>query len=87
MTKIYPLNRNIADEIKNYRHIVFFEESCGEGSISEKIGTKLAECGYRGSYERVTASGYIKHASVSSILEKLGMSSEKIAEKVRNMLK
>ena len=87
LTKIYPLNKDIVKEIDGYGKIVFFEESSGEGSISEKIGTKLAESGYSGTYQRVTAKDYIRHASVSSILEKLGMNSEKMAEKVRNMLK
>lgn len=82
-TKIYPINRDIINEIKDYKRIVFFEESMGNGSISEKIGSKLAEAGYSGDYSRVTADNYVKQASVHSCLEKLGMTSEKIVEYIQ----
>ena len=55
----------------------------GNGSISEKIGSKLAEAGYSGDYSRVTADNYVKQASVHSCLEKLGMTSEKIVEYIQ----
>ena len=57
----------------------------GEGSISEKIGDVLSELGYRGDYSRVTANGFVKQASVMSCLEKLGLTSEKMAEYIRGM--
>lgn len=83
LTKIYPLSRDIINEIKSYKRIVFFEESMGNGSISEKIGSKLAESGYSGDYSRVTADGYVKQSSVKSGLEKLGFTCEKMAEYVQ----
>ena len=87
LTKIYPLSRDITGEMKNYKRIVFFEESMGNGSISEKIGNKLAESGYSGDYSRVTADGYVKHASVRSCLEKLGLTCEKMAEYIQERCK
>ena len=83
LTKIYPLDRDIVREIKNYKHIVFFEESMGNGSISEKVGCRLAEAGYSGDYSKVTAENYVRQASVRSSLEKLGFTCEKMAEYVR----
>lgn len=80
LTKIYPLDDDLGCEIGEYKHIVFFEESMGEGSISEKVGDILAELGYSGDYSRVTADGFVKQATVSSCLEKLGLTSEKMAE-------
>lgn len=79
LTRIYPINRDILDEIKRYKRIVFFEESMAEGSISEKIGERLAEFSYSGDYSRVTADGFVKHASVRSCLEQLGLTAEKMA--------
>ena len=83
LTKIYPLSRDITDEIKKYRRIIFFEEAIGSGSISEKIGCRLAECGYSGDYSRIAIDGYVKQASVKSSLEKLGFTCEKMAEYVQ----
>lgn len=83
LTQIYPLSRDIGTEISNYKRIVFFEESMGEGGISEKLGEKLVECSYSGDYSRVTAKTYVKQASVHSCLEHLGLTCEKMAEYIR----
>ena len=83
LTQIYPLSRDIGTEISNYKRIVFFEESMGEGGISEKLGEKLVECSYSGDYSRVTAETYVKQASVHSCLEHLGLTCEKMAEYIR----
>ena len=83
LTKIYPLENNLGHDISKYKRIVFFEESMGEGSISEKIGDVLSELGYCGDYSRVTAEGFVKQASVRSCLEKLGLTREKMAEYIR----
>ena len=83
LTKIYPISHDIIEEIKKYRRIIFFEEAIGSGSISEKIGCRLAECGYSGDYSRIAIDGYVKQASVKSSLEKLGFTCEKMADYVR----
>lgn len=83
LTKIYPLPDEIFKKASEYRNIVFVEESMGAGSISEKFGKSLAELSYSGKYRSITASDYIKQATVQSCLEKLGMTSEKIYEYVK----
>ncbi len=80
LTRIYPLDDDLGTEISKYKRIVFFEESMGEGSISEKVGEILAELSYCGDYSRVTAEGFVKQASVVSCLEKLGLTSDKMSE-------
>lgn len=82
LTKIFPICRDIIKEASKYSHIVFFEESMGEGSISEKFGDLLAEHGYNGNYSRVTADDFVKHASAAECLRSLGLTSDKIAEYV-----
>ena len=82
LTKIFPIARDIIREIKDYRHIVFFEEAERQGGISEKFGDLLMEEGYTGDYSRVTADGFIKQASVMSALSKLGLTSDKMADYV-----
>lgn len=83
LTKIYPLCHDIIGEIAKYKRIVFFEESCGEGSISEMIGDRLAEAGYSGDYSRVAASGFVKQATIAECLDELGLSAEKMADYIR----
>ena len=83
LTKIYPLCHDIIGEIAKYKRIVFFEESCGEGSISEMIGDRLAEAGYSGDYSRVAASGFVKQATIAECLDGLGLSAEKMADYIR----
>ena len=82
LTKIFPIARDIIREIKDYRHIVFFEEAERQGGISAKFGDLLMEEGYTGDYSRVTADGFIKQASVKSVLSKLGLTSDKMADYV-----
>lgn len=83
LTKIFPVARELIKEIKQYKRIVFFEESYGQGSISEKFSSMLIEEGYSGDYSRVTAEGFIKQASVKSTLEKLGLTCGKMADYIR----
>lgn len=80
LTKIWPLSESLAREIENYSCIVFFEESMDSGSISEKIADMLAESSYQGDYSRVTATGYVKQASVMECLEQLGLTSDRMSE-------
>lgn len=83
LTKIYPVADELVDIAMKYRCVIFFEESMGSGSISEKFGSMLAERSYNGSYSTVTADDFMKQASVKSCLSKLGLSCEKITEYVR----
>lgn len=83
LTKIFPFADNLADEIMQYKRIVFFEESTGNGSISEKIGSLLMESHYSGDYSRIFTSGFIKQASVKSALGKFGLVCEKMADYIR----
>ena len=80
LTKIFPICNGIVEELLTYRRISFFEEACGEGSISEKIGDRLAEAGYSGEYSRVAVEGFVKQAPVSDILDSLGLAAGKMAE-------
>ncbi|MBR6967530.1 MAG: 1-deoxy-D-xylulose-5-phosphate synthase [Ruminococcus sp.] len=83
LTKIYPIDGELGADMVKYKRIVFFEESFGEGSISEKVGDILSELGYCGDYSRITAEGFVKQASVKSCLDKLGLTSDKMTEYIR----
>ena len=81
LTKIFPLDNEIIKKSLKYKRIIFFEESYG--GISVLFGDNLLENGYKGSYEKVTAEGFVKQASIKSCLEKIGLTCEKIVEFVR----
>lgn len=83
LTKVFPVEKKIIEAVKRYKCIIFFEESMGGGSISEKFGDMLSESGYIGDYGRVTADGFVKQASVKECLDQLGLSCSKIVDNVR----
>lgn len=83
LTQIYPIAEEIFDKAMKYDRIIFFEESMGEGSISEKFGDRLSKCGYKGEYSSVTADSFIRQASVKSCLDSIGLSCEKMTDYVR----
>lgn len=83
LTKIFPVCREIAEQIMKYKRIIFFEEAMPSGSISEKIGEMLLELGYSGEYRRVTAGGFVKQASIKVSLDRLGLTCDRMAEYVR----
>lgn len=80
LTKIFPIQEKLTQEIMSYKHIFFFEEAMANGGISEKIGCMLMENGYHGEYGRVGIDGFVKQASVGSALGNVGLDSRKIAE-------
>ncbi len=74
LTRIFPLSEELTAIAKQYKTVIFFEESMGNGGISTLFGSLLAESGYRGSYMRVACDSFVRHASTASILEKLELS-------------
>lgn len=83
LTKIFPISDVVINEISQYKRIVFFEESVNYGSISEKMGCILMERHYKGNYSHVSASGFIKQASVKSSLDRFGLNCKKMADYIR----
>lgn len=83
LTQIHPIPDGVEEKLLKYDNIIFFEESMGDGGISEKLGSRLAGMGYKGEYCTVTAEDFVKQASVYSCLDTLGLSCEKMTELVR----
>lgn len=83
LTRIWPLADDLAEETGGYDRIVFFEECMDSGSISEKVADILVRSGYKGEYSRVTATGYVKQASVQECLGNIGLTSGKMAEFIK----
>ncbi|MGN1416154.1 MAG: 1-deoxy-D-xylulose-5-phosphate synthase [Oscillospiraceae bacterium] len=74
--KINPLSEDIVSICRNYKYILFFEESARNGGIGEHLLSRLAESGFSGKYKIIAAEGFIPQATVSSSLHRLGLDGE-----------
>lgn len=81
LVKIFPIEAEIVDIITSYKLVFFFEEAYRCGSISEKYS---AICNNIAPY---AIDGFVKHGSVNSLLDKQGLSPEKMAEHIEDFLK
>ncbi len=81
LTKVLPVSEKLTQELTNYKKIFFFEE-CIDGGISELFAEALFKQGYSGKYYIKNIDGFVKHASVESILEKYGFDSESMSRYV-----
>lgn len=71
LNKIYPLNDEIIDIIKNYDDIYFYEEGIKNGGIAEHLSVKLFDNGFKGNYKiRAIENEFIAGSSVGSALSK-----------------
>jgi len=78
LTRIFPLEDKLIEIAKNYKTVIFFEESMENGGISSLFGTKLAENRFSGNYVRVACNDFIKQASINSALDKLNLSEQAV---------
>lgn len=84
LTRIFPIDKMIVIIASSYDKIIFFEEAYDSGSISQQLGSLLLENGYKGSYKRITAKGFIKQASMASQFEQLGLSTNAMLRTIRD---
>lgn len=85
LTKIMPIDDVIVEKSLKYKKIVFFEESIAKGSISEHFGQRLNEKDFDGKYFSKAINGFVKQASVDSILKRLGLDSVSMTEFVKGI--
>ncbi|MBQ7046528.1 MAG: 1-deoxy-D-xylulose-5-phosphate synthase, partial [Oscillospiraceae bacterium] len=86
LTKIYPLDFNMVEEISRYQKIIFFEESSVSGGIAEHLSEAVLECNFSGSFYTRGITGYVKQSSVASAMAKLGFDNESMTEYIRSVL-
>lgn len=80
LIRIFPIEDEIIDIVKGYKHVFFFEEAYKYGSISEKY---KAMCPGINTY---TIDGFVKHGEQDQLLDELGLSAAKIADTVEGGL-
>ena len=81
LVKIFPIEDEIVDIMSKYEMVVFFEESSYYGSIGEKYS---AICG---NVLSIAIDGFVKHGKVDSLLHHEGLSSEKMADEIVELMK
>ena len=80
LVRIYPIEDEILDIISKYKNVIFFEESYIRGSISEKYSAVCPNV------IPVALTGFIRHAPVDFLLDENGLSAEKMAKKVEDII-
>ena len=87
LVRIYPLDNEAALICLNYKRIIFYEESSKENGIAEHLLVKLFEMGFKGSYEIVSASGFIPNESAEQTMERFKMDKKSMTETIGNMVR
>ncbi|MGN0614296.1 MAG: transketolase C-terminal domain-containing protein, partial [Porcipelethomonas sp.] len=85
LTRVMPIDKEVFEKAAKYRRIVFFEESILNGSVSEYFSRELLEYGFNGRFFSRGVTGFVKQASVDSILEKLGLDSDSMVDFVKQI--
>lgn len=74
LTRIFPISDKVIQICSEYKKIVFFEEGIKNGGIGMLLASKLSEYGIP--VQIIAAENFVKQASVSSALAKLGLDTE-----------
>ncbi len=74
LNKIFPVNNEIYNVIKDYKNVHFFEEGIRSGGIAEKVGAVIAENNFGINFKiHAIDDGRVPCASVSVALNELGL--------------
>lgn len=87
LVRIYPLDNEAALICMNYKRIIFYEESSKENGIAEHLLVKIFEMGFKGSYEIVSASGFIPNESAEQTMERFKMDKKSMTETIGDMVR
>ncbi len=82
LTRIFPVDEELVERALRYKTVIFFEESSGYGGISTIFGSLLSQYSFGGRYVRVSADCFLKHAPVSTLLEKAELSAHAVCRYV-----
>lgn len=77
LNKIYPLNSQLVEELKEFNEIHFFEESIKNGGIAEHLLQLLNQNNYEGKYVvHAIENKFVPAANVSSALKSNGLDTD-----------
>ncbi len=86
LVQIKPISDECLDRIQEYPIILFFEEAVEEGSVGQRIATRLLERGYRGQFiHRSTGDRFLDHASIKSLLRIAELNADAMVQAVKEI--
>ena len=84
LNRIKPVDEAVVEILLKCKKIFFFEEGVKTAGVGEKIACVLLEKGYGGSFKLVAVNDcFVPHASVPSLMEKYGLTAEKMTETIK----
>lgn len=86
LTTVFPFDEEIVQIAKQYDNIYFFEESSKNGGIGEKLAVRLLEEDYRGRFRCHAIQGFVQQANVCTSLKHCGLTSDAMAQKIRELV-
>lgn len=83
LNKIKPIPEEAIDASLKYKEIFFFEEGMAIGGIGEHFYNEISNRGFNGKFNLTAIDDiYVKHAKVESLLKKLNLDAEGMANTV-----
>ncbi len=81
LNKIKPLPKQVTEILSEKKHVFFFEEGIRSGSVGERVGSRLLEKGFGGTY-RLTAvdDKFVSQATVEELLKEYKLDTDSIIE-------
>ena len=85
VNKVSPIEDELVKALSGYDHLLFFEEGTSNGSMSQKVCSKLLEKGFGGKVKINAVDGFVPQGKIDSMLKKLGLDSEAIIKEVNSI--
>ena len=85
LVTVYPIPEQAVQTAMQYQNILFIEECEAEGGIGEKLAAKLLCSGWHGTFRCLSADGFVRQGTPEQCMKAIGLSSETIAETIREM--
>ncbi len=85
--KAFPIEQELIEIAKKFKHVIFFEESVEFGSIAEHFGSALRANGFTGEYKTHCVTGFVSHMEVKRAMKLQGLDREAMINSVKEALK
>lgn len=83
LNKIFPIENELINILKNYKEIFFFEESIKNGSIGEHLGLKLLENGFSKTFNLTAIDGvFVKQCTKEQAWQSLNLNADAIVKTI-----
>lgn len=77
LNRIFPFEKNLISELKNYKRIYFFEEGIRSGGIAEHLSAELIQNDFGGKYKIIAIENkFVAQSTVESALKKFNLDSD-----------